>query len=61
MRRTLIKYKARPELADRNAERVSALFAGLKAVRPDGVRYLTEPPLVRDVTVVGNDRMLDES
>ncbi len=41
MRRTLIRYKAKPELADRNAELVSAVFAELKAARPDGVRYLT--------------------
>ena len=101
MRRTLIRYKAKPELADRNAELVSAVFAELKAARPDGVRYLTlrleddtfihfvegaedgsspipklkafqafqdgirdrcaEPPLVRDLRVVGNYRMLDES
>jgi hypothetical protein len=39
MRRTLIRYKAKPELADRNAELVSAVFAELKAARPDGVRY----------------------
>ena len=41
MRRTLIRYKAKPELADRNAELVSAVFAELKAAGPDGVRYLT--------------------
>jgi len=100
MRRTLIRYKTRPEAADRNAELVSAVFAELKAAAPDGVRYLTlrldddtfihlvestaddgstpipkltafqafqsgirdrcaEPPLVRDVTIVGNYRMLE--
>ena len=100
MRRTLIRYKTRPEASDRNAELVSAVFAELKAAAPDGVRYLTlrldddtfihlvesttedgstpipkltafqafqsgirercaEPPLVRDVTIVGNYRMLD--
>src|SRR2546423_15283674 len=41
MRRTLIRYKAKPELADRNAELVAAVFAELKAAAPDGVRYLT--------------------
>jgi hypothetical protein len=61
MTKTLIRYKAKPELADGNAELVSAVFAELKAVGPDGVRYQTEPPLVRDVTVAGNYRMLDES
>ena len=41
MRRTLIRYKTRPELADKNAELVSAVFAELKAASPDGVRYMT--------------------
>jgi hypothetical protein len=41
MRRTLIRYKAKPELADKNAELVSAVFAELKAASPAGVRYLT--------------------
>jgi hypothetical protein len=100
MRRTLIRYKAKPEASDRNVELVSAVFAELQALAPDGVRYLTlrldddtfihlvestaddgstpipklaafqafqsgirercaEPPLVRDVTIVGNYRMLE--
>ena len=41
MRRTLIRYKAKPEAADKNAELVAAVFAELKATRPEGVRYLT--------------------
>jgi hypothetical protein len=41
MRRTLIRYKTKPEMADSNAELVTAVFAELKAARPDGVRYLT--------------------
>lgn len=41
MKRTLIRYKTKPELADRNAELVAAVFAELKAAQPDGVRYLT--------------------
>ena len=41
MRRTLIRYKTRPELADENAELVAAVFAELKAAQPDGTRYLT--------------------
>ena len=41
MKRMLIRYKAKPESADRNAELVAAVFAELKAARPDGVRYLT--------------------
>jgi hypothetical protein len=41
MRRTLIRYKAKPEAAEKNAELVAAVFAELKAARPEGVRYLT--------------------
>jgi len=41
MRRTLIRYRTRPEMADANAELVTAVFAELKAARPEGVRYLT--------------------
>jgi hypothetical protein len=41
MKRTLIRYKTRPEMADRNAELVAAVFAELKAAQPDGVRYMT--------------------
>ncbi|MGY3619064.1 hypothetical protein [Bradyrhizobium sp. USDA 10063] len=37
----LIRYKAKPEMADTNAELVAAVFAELKAARVDGVRYLT--------------------
>jgi hypothetical protein len=41
MKRTLIRYKAKADAADRNAELVAAVFAELKAAKPDGVRYLT--------------------
>ena len=41
MKRTLIRYKAKPEAADKNAELVAAVFAELKAARPEGVRYFT--------------------
>jgi hypothetical protein len=41
MRRTVIRYKAKPEAADRNAELVKAVFAELKAAQPADVRYLT--------------------
>jgi hypothetical protein len=41
MKRTLIRYKTRPGMADRNAELVAAVFAELKAAKPEGVRYLT--------------------
>jgi hypothetical protein len=41
MKRTLIRYRTRPEMADRNAELVAAVFAELKATQPDGIRYMT--------------------
>ncbi|GKQ51551.1 hypothetical protein [Bradyrhizobium sp. Ce-3] len=41
MRRTLIRYKTKPEMADKNAALVAAVFAELKAASPDGVRYMT--------------------
>jgi hypothetical protein len=41
MKRTLIRYKTRPESADENAALVRAVFAELKAAKPEGVRYLT--------------------
>ena len=41
MRRTLIRYKTKPEAADRNAELVRAVFSELQAAQPQGVRYLT--------------------
>jgi hypothetical protein len=41
MRRTVIRYKAKPEAADRNTELVKAVFAELQAAQPEGVRYLT--------------------
>ena len=41
MKRTLIRYKAKPETADENARLVAAVFAELEAAKPDGVRYLT--------------------
>jgi hypothetical protein len=41
MRRTLIRYKAKPEAADENAELVAAVFAELTAAKPENVRYLT--------------------
>ena len=41
MKRTLIRYKTKPELADRNAELIAAVFAELKAASPEGLRYLS--------------------
>src|SRR5205823_9199916 len=41
MKRTLIRYKTKPEMADKNAELIAAVFAELKAAQPEGVRYLS--------------------
>jgi hypothetical protein len=41
MKRTLIRYKTKPELADKNAELIAAVFAELKAANPAGIRYLS--------------------
>ena len=41
MKRTLIRYKTKPELADKNAELIAGVFSELKAARPEGVRYLS--------------------
>jgi hypothetical protein len=41
MRRTVIRYKTKPEMADRNAELVAAVFAELKAAQPEGLRYMS--------------------
>ena len=41
MKRTVIRYRTKPEVADRNAELVASVFAELKAAQPDGFRYLS--------------------
>src|SRR3981189_1283421 len=40
-KRTLIRYKTKPEPADKNAELISGVFAELKAAKLEGVRYLS--------------------
>ena len=40
MKRTLIGYKAKPELADKNAELIAAVFAELRDAKLTGIRYL---------------------
>jgi len=41
MKRTLIRYKTKPEMADTNAALIAAVFAELQAAGPEGVRYLS--------------------
>src|SRR5271169_5538211 len=41
MKRTMIRYKAKPDMADRNAGLIAGVFEELKAAQPEGVRYLS--------------------
>ena len=41
MRRTVIRYRTKPDMAERNAELVAAVFAELKAAQPEGLRYMS--------------------
>jgi hypothetical protein len=41
MKRTVIRYRTKPDMAERNAELVAAVFAELKAARPEGLRYMS--------------------
>ena len=41
MKRTLIRYKTKPEMADGNAELIAGVFEELKAAKLEGVRYLS--------------------
>ena len=41
MKRTLVRYKTKPDMADKNAELIAAVFAELKATQPEGTRYLS--------------------
>ena len=41
MKRTLIRYKTKPDAADQNAGLIEKVFEELKAAKPDGVRYLS--------------------
>ena len=41
MKRTLIRYRTKPEMSDRNAELIADVFRQLGVEKPDGVRYLS--------------------
>ena len=41
MRRTVIRYKTKPDMAEKNAELVANVFAALTAAQPEGLRYLS--------------------
>ena len=40
MKRTVVRYKAKPEKADENARLIGKVFEELQAKSPDNVRYL---------------------
>jgi hypothetical protein len=41
MKRTVVRYKTKPEKAEENADLVKKVFDELRAKAPDNVRYLT--------------------
>ena len=41
MKQTLVRYKTKPGMGDRNAKLIAAVFAELKAANPEGLRYLS--------------------
>jgi len=41
MKRTLIRYRTKPDMADKNAELIAGVFAELKATKLEGLRYLS--------------------
>ena len=41
MKQRLIRYKTKPESAEKNAELIADVFKQLNAEKPDGVRYLS--------------------
>ncbi|MDX6581002.1 MAG: hypothetical protein QOI10_186 [Solirubrobacterales bacterium] len=41
MRRTVVRYKVKPERAEENAEFVRAVYAELQELQPPGFRYST--------------------
>src|SRR5260370_35960382 len=40
MKRTLIRYKTKPDRAQENQRLIESVFAELEAKSPDGIRYL---------------------
>jgi hypothetical protein len=40
MKRTLVRYRTKPELAGENQRLIEAVFDELQTKRPDGIRYL---------------------
>ena len=40
MKRTVVRYKTKPEMAEENARLIAKVFEELRAKSPEGVRYL---------------------
>jgi hypothetical protein len=40
MKRTVVRYKTKPEQAEENARLIEKVFQELRTRAPDGVRYL---------------------
>ena len=40
MKRTFVRYKTKPEMADENARLIGKVFEELRVKSPEGVRYL---------------------
>jgi len=41
VKRMIIQYKVKPELAAENQQYIEKVFAGLHATRPEGIRYVS--------------------
>jgi len=41
MKRTLIRYKTKPDMAGKNAELIAGVFEELRTAKPEGLRYLS--------------------
>jgi hypothetical protein len=59
MKQTLIRYKTKPDMTEKNAELISAVFAELKAAHPEGIRYLSlrleDDPFIHFVETTTDD------
>ena len=40
MKRTVVRYKIKPEMAEENARLIQKVFEELRAKSPEGIRYL---------------------
>ena len=57
MTRTLIRYKTKPDMADRNAELIAEVFEELKAAQPEGFAIFRCGSTTRHVCAFRRDRI----